>query len=353
MRHILIALIIAGLHACTGRPDIPENQALTVVYPASVRKEPAEHGQVLVQVTPGEHLKDLYRVSPYVASIYLKDTLRQEPWLYIQTASGTEGWVNGGALAPYNHDDAIAKRQWVIRKRFEAWFGPDLTRRWQGWLQEQGYASDTAFARTILQGFQLRDTLNLLAERNVMRNPGMANLDLFWLEEAMPGFVLQRLGSAPVFHLFADIRYLQGKAQDTPGLQDDWFAAAYLTAFPTDSIESMLPAWVFPITTTSSYSNLGAGRHLQTLQAIDTALRSGNALEAELLNLKDKVLADIMDSDRQYWQPKDKILQEMQAVLSADLSCLTRRDRLALEARLKMFEQPEKNNLTINLRSGR
>jgi hypothetical protein len=51
-----------------------------------------------------------------------------------------------------------------------------------------------------------------------------------------------------------------------------------------------------------------------------------------------------------YWQPRDKILTELDQIFAAELSCLSDRDRLALEARRAMFEAGE---VQVDLRSGR
>jgi hypothetical protein len=39
-------------------------------------------------------------------------------------------------------------------------------------------------------------------------------------------------------------------------------------------------------------------------------------------------------------------------ILKANLSCLDDRDRVALKARVAMFENPQANGVRVNLRSG-
>lgn len=82
------------------------------------------------------------------------------------------------------------------------------------------------------------------------------------------------------------------------------------------------------------------------------ALLAGDLFRPELLDLKDRVLEDISDKNSTYWQPQDKILAQRK-ILKSDFKCLDDRDRIALQARQKMFEAYADNAIVLNLRSGK
>lgn len=340
------------LFACQS-PDHPAAKPeLIVVYPTALREKAGEKSPELAQLPVGTALTDAKKVSPFLSAITLNDTLREEPWFLVSTADGRQGWVFGGAVDRAGPTPGAAQGRWRLEKRFEAWFGPVLAQQWLEWLDAPAATTDTAMATWLRSGLHLRDTLNLLIARNVTPGAGPVAPDLFWLRSMTPYFLIQQIAGGSQYYLFADYRAWVLPAQRTSGRQDDLFTQTCIEAFPVDSIESALPAWVFPVSAEASYSNLGMGLHLNMLKSIDRAMQAGNLFQPELTALKDKVLADILDKDRAFWQPQAKILRELRDIEKTSLHCLDGQDRSALAARATMFEAPEANGLRLNLRSG-
>ena len=347
-----IGLLTLMALACQSRHPRPNAPELSVIYGTALRKAPGEKSQAFIQLEPGDQVSDLMEVSPFVSAISFNDTLRQEPWLRVQTQDGREGWLFAGALRPTGQNTQ-GVRQWVLQKRFAAYFGPLPAQRWKNWIDSPKPGSDTSTAMYYRQGLALRDTLNLLISRMVTREAGTPLPDLFWLNEMTPLFLLQQMNAGANAYMFTDFRILVKIASNTPGKQDDAFVKVCLEAYPSDSIESALPVWIFPLSAESGYSNLGQGNHLKTLRSIDRALLAGDLFRPELLDLKSRVLEDITNKDCSYWQPEEKILAELSKILESNLHCLSDRDRIALEARYKMFKAPSANGIVVDVRSGR
>ena len=99
-------------------------------------------------------------------------------------------------------------------------------------------------------------------------------------------------------------------------------------------------------------SQLGLKKHLAMLQSIQTASDAGPLYQSEILRFKEALLEDILDKKTVYWQPESFIINELEELLTQDFSCLNDRDRMALRARLTMFEQAAANGIKVNLRSG-
>ncbi|MBK9335932.1 MAG: hypothetical protein IPM98_04860 [Lewinellaceae bacterium] len=332
--------------ACQSPFPNAEFAPLTVRFPIELHEQPDEKSRGLLRLPAGSTLADRNETSRFLASVYLDDTLFQEPWLRVQTPDGRQGWVFAGAVVPADGSAADVAR-WLQGKRAEALFGAAVARRLWDWAETEVPATDTAFAGYLRAGLHLRDTLNQLLAHAVSRDAAQAPPELGWLDGPMRYFWIQ---SSPVPRLYLDFHRVGQVAARTAGRQDDQFAGIGLAAYPLDSIESNLPAWVFPLSVEESCSNLGAGYHLALLQKIETALQASTAFQPELLHWKDLILADMLDKSRVYWQPRDKILTELDQVFSAPLSCLSGRDRLALEARRAMFVAGE---VRMDLRSGR
>ncbi|MCK6693252.1 MAG: SH3 domain-containing protein [Thermoanaerobaculia bacterium] len=351
MRWITGFILLMAI-ACQNRHSRSNAPELSVIYGTALRAEPGEKSKEILQLEPGDRVTDLKEVSTFVSDIIFNDTLRQEPWLLVQLPDGRQGWIFAGALRPAGQN-AAGIRRWLLQKRFAAFFGPDLAQRWQSWTALPEPRSDTSTAIYYREGLALRDTLNLLISRLVTRQTDTPLPDLFWLNEWSSLFMLQQVNEGTSVYLFTDFRVLNKIASTTAGKQDDAFAQVCLETFPADSIESALPVWVFPLSAESSYSNLGQGNHLKMLRAVDRALLAGDLFRPELLKWKNRVLEDITGKDRIYWQPEEKILAELKKIRESNFHCLDNTDRIALEARYKMFESPSANGIVVDVRSGR
>ncbi|MCB9315878.1 MAG: hypothetical protein H6574_05895 [Lewinellaceae bacterium] len=343
---------LLGLFGCKNQAKNSGHPILIVSYPVSLREQADEKSAEIEQLESGDELADLNRTSRFLASIYLDGRLRQEPWLWVETSSGRQGWVFAGAVLPEgtNTDQQL---NWVLEKRFQALFGLQLSQRWKAWTSRKDLiTTDSAFAQVLREGMALQDTLNQLMATLATRDPGQTPPDMYWLGDSSPYFIIQQIPNQNSYSLFLDYKAVGKQATQTSGEEDDRFAQIGFLTFPLDSIGSTLPAWVFPLSLEESCSNLGAGMHFNILRAIDQTLQKGKLFAPELMALKNWILDDILDKDRSYWQPQEKILTELGQIRKAKLTCLTARDQLALEARQAMFESPEKNNLHLNRRTG-
>jgi len=341
MRTLIFALLL-GVFACGS----PARTDLVVRFSSELREQPDAGSPVVCPLPEGSELADLHETSRFLTTISLADSLRQEPWLRVETADGHAGWVFGGVVVPSDLEPA-GERRWFFEKRTSALFGPALSAQVWAWADQPAPATDTALAGYLREGLHLCDTMNRMLAHAVSRGVGEAPADLTWLQGPMRYFFVQH---TPAPHLFPDFRLLARAVAGTRGGQDDNFARIGFAAYPLDSVESALPAWVFPLSLEESCSNLGAGFHLDLLKKIDEALLAGDLFRPELLRWKDQILADILDDSRTYWQPLEKILAELDQIVSARLACLSDRDRLALEARRGMFSV---GMVRMDLRSGK
>lgn len=327
----------------------PFSATVEVQYPAVLREQPGPASRELLSLAPGTPLAETGRVSSFVTPFELDSQLFIAPWIEVRTRNGETGWLLAGQALPVDQ----APTDWFLRLEMLCFWGPALTQRRDAWLERQNEVrDDDAFAAGYREAVALRDTLMLHLARRAEPNEADFDIDYSWVGEALPGFVYQRVAGNTQPHAFADYRVWMHHALATNGEHDDTFIRVCLQAFPADSIESFFPAWTIQTGDNTGSSQLGLGRHLHVLRAVDAALTAGDLFAPELNALKNRVLADILDQDNTYWQPADKILAELTAIESADLRCLDERDRLALDARRKMFEAVEENGIRVNLRAG-
>lgn len=345
MRYVVFALL-PFFFFCQNRTSSP---ALRVALEqTTLRDAPGEKSASLQVLKKGERLDDLGAVSPFETSVRFAEGVRQAPWLRVKTADGTAGWVFGGAVVPSD-----LSPDWLLQKRLLCYFGPGLAARRNALITLNAPPADeTALAARYRASIALRDTFTQLLAHRPESGEADARLDFTWLADALPGFVFQQVADGTQVWLFADYRHWLGMAQSTAGTQDDACLAAYCAAFPADSIESFFPAWQFQISDREAASRLGEGRHLTMLQALDRAAAAGPLFALELATLKAQVLEDIFGKNTRYWQSKEKIISELEKIISTRLRCLSDRDRAELRLRLAMFDDPVANEIQVDLRSG-
>lgn len=345
MRYIVFSLL-PFFFFCQNRPS---NSALTVVLDqAALRESPGEKSRTLQLLKDGESLEDLGAVSPFEASVRFADGIRQAPWIQVKTADGTSGWVFGGAVAP---DDL--RPDWLLQKRLLCYFGPVLTARRNALVAAPvDLPDETALAHRYRTALALRDTFAQVLAHRPEPSGADIRLDFAWLAHVLPGFVFQQVADGTQVWLFADYRRWASWAQSTAGGQDDAYFAACCAAFSTDSIESFFPMWQFQLSDREAASRLGEGRHLTMLQTIDQAMSAGSLFAPELAALTTQVLEDIFGKNTRYWQPKEKIVSELEKIIATRLRCLDDADRSELRLRLAMFDNPAATEIQVNLRSG-
>jgi hypothetical protein len=72
----------------------------------------------------------------------------------------------------------------------------------------------------------------------------------------------------------------------------------------------------------------------------------------EIKKIKNQLIDDITNKNVEYWENKDEIRTELDAIIAANFKVLTNEDMIALKTRRQQFEYPVENNIKFNLRSG-
>jgi hypothetical protein len=110
MRCFLLGTILSSVLACNRGPATPEHteaeatqQTVTryrvAVNNLSLRDRPSQTGsQVVELLKEGEEVSYLGKTSEHRDEIELRGTTYREPWYYVMTASGHEGWLFGGGM---------------------------------------------------------------------------------------------------------------------------------------------------------------------------------------------------------------------------------------------------------------
>ncbi len=316
-----------------------------------LRSTAGEDGDEIARLSKGTKVYDMGEISDFTTKVKLRGIQFDEPWIKVKTDKGVEGWLYAGGLQ-FDLDNSTQLSETLLAKRLQNMFGKDIARRIKMYRTNYKSAKTSAeFAKTYSQGLVLRDTMVALMEADIPIVDYEKLADLNWLEQAMPGYIVQLAAEGTIYYLFNDYSIFSKKAMHTSGNEDDEMADLLLATFAVDSIEHFFHAWFLQTWDYGGSSLLGQGIHFKLLQKMEEMEKS-NLFQKETNELRDRLINDITGPNVEYWEPQKRILDELDKILDEGFQQLTKEDVIALENRRKMFKTPKANKILVNQRAG-
>ena len=96
----------------------------------------------------------------------------------------------------------------------------------------------------------------------------------------------------------------------------------------------------------------GVDTVLTLLEKADALFAKNNLFHPELNDLKKRILDDITDVNVSYWEDAPTIRQELDKILTRKWAILSEADLGVIRIRRAQFDDPEKNGIQYNARSG-
>ncbi|WP_373550155.1 SH3 domain-containing protein [Haliscomenobacter sp.] len=351
--YLLCLVFLFNLLACSSKDaPFPADPAQIMVFKTGLRlfSTPGSQGKALRKLKPGEILKDLGVVSPFLTPLSLNGQGYTEPWLKVRTHKGEIGWVYGAVL--YNRQEQAAKQ--VLPKRLAALFGPSLAQKIDTYSRNfEAAHTDVALAQAYHQFREVLDSLALHTSFALAVDPTYTLPNLIWLPQVLPGVVPQMNPRGDTYYFFTHFGDYKRKALQTKGQSDDDFFDWCIQQFPSDSIEYLYPHYVIETDRELTHSLLGRGLHFQTLQQLDALYRRKTAFDHDLIGYKNRCIDDITASRAAFWETREKIIAELTQICRSDLVVLTKADKIALETRLQQLQKPETYGLRTDVQAGR
>lgn len=319
-----------------------------------LRATPGSKGEELAHLDKGTVLLETGEVSDFTTRIKLRGIWFDEPWIKVRTPDGTEGWVYAGAVV-FRMEQSTALSEKLLDIRLKSFFGDALTADIHAY-RKSFHSTKTSqdFAMIYEQGKQLQERMVKVLEDkiNVPELDYEQLPDLFWVEESLPGYETALVAEGTIYYLFRNFKTFRKIAAKTTGKEDDDFIELNLKVHATDSVEYFFPAWYLQTWDYGGHSLLGQGIHLDVLKEADQVLKKSDLFLDDVLEVKNRLLDDITGEQITYWESLDKIKKELDGIITAELSILTNEDKVALETRRAMFNDPKANKIEVNQRSG-
>ena len=283
--------------------------------------------------------------------IILRGVKLNATWLKVKTKEGVDGWIYGAGIKPVKTANKVATKK-INQIQMNSFFDKKITDLIKTYdKQWQLSKSSTAFADAYLLGEKVQQEINQVLANKVEIDDPQKLIDMSWLENSFLGYQNSLVAEGTTFNFFKDFKIMFAKAKATEGTEDDDFLTLQFHVNEVDSVEYFYKSWFMQTWDYGGHSLLGQGRHFNLLNEANDLLSKSKLFEKPILELKIEILDDISAEHVTYWEPQEKILEEMKKIISADFDFLTNEDKIILKTRYEQFKKPKANKIEVNHRA--
>lgn len=347
---ILLLLLPFLVAACGKKAGQEEHFDLTTVRNGVLlRDAPTLDGKSLLELKENTPLRDLGQVSDNLTHLEYQGAAFDEPWIRVGGPDSLEAWVYGADVMPIGADSS-AVRRFRQDKSLQALLGAGLLDSLQQFNRTYEQIPDAAgLAAAFREGDSLRLAISNALGAKLVTFPVP---DITFMRERIRGYQPLLVAEGTAWYLFNDYTQWLTAARKTPEPEDDAFIEVMIACFPEDSIEYFYPVWFLQTWDYGGKSLLGQGHHFEILEKADALFAKNNLFHPELNDLKKRILDDITDVNVSYWEDAPTIRQELDKILTRKWAILSEADLGVIRIRRAQFDDPEKNGIQYNARSG-
>ncbi len=317
-----------------------------------IRKSPDVEADIIGEVSLGTIFSYAGTMTDFSTKIQLGGVWYEEPWIAVKRENENDTvWIYGGGIE-FEGEDSEELAEILLQQRLKAFFeelSPNIL------SYRENYASASTvddFVKVFREGDSLKYKVIQKLEQKIPIDLTEQMPDVFWVEEMIPGYVVELVAEGTKYYLFKDYKQLYTKARQTEGEEDDIFTDLGLEIYSRDSIEYFFASWFMQTWDYGGHSLLGSGKHNDVLALADEVMSMTSLFENEIKKIKADIINDISHPEITYWNDQEPILKELNEIMDAQYDILSKEDKATIESRIKQFKDADKNKIEVNLRSG-
>lgn len=332
--------------------NVPELSIMTTsVDNLRLRETPGSDGKELMRlpeksvVMPTGNKTDLKQV------VSLRGLSYNEPWIEVKVDENITGWLYAGAVDLDPNSSQFTST--LFENRIKRFFGTS---------KEEVTIYYTLFenaktAEELQTVFDKGKSISAAASKAFQKRCRMKDLpmdiELRWIKDAYPGFIPTKVAEGTEILFLPDLNQMLEKAELTTSKDDD-LAFNYLKSVNGGySLLLSFRDWYEQTTDYGGVSLLGSNKHFQYLSEAQKLFDANNIFSEGFISEEcNQMVADIVSNEVGYKRGKDSVLAEINKIKNAHFSFLTEEQNLAIENRIKQFEDPKANKIYLNERVG-
>jgi len=355
---VILAIVIVSISACKNsvadfweKTEEAPVQVLVNMKKLRILDAPGLESNQMGILSMGNKADYAGEMTTETTKLKLGGVWYDEPWVSIITSEKDTGWIFGGGMT-FIGEDSEEVSEILLEKKMTSFFG-GLTPTIKTYRENYANAnSSEEFAEVFHDGEELRDRMVEKLEEKIPVDEVEDLPNIFWIEDIMPGYVVELVAEGTQYYLFKDFKQLHTKATQTKGQEDDVFTDLGFTVYQRDSLEYFYPSWFMQTWDYGGHSLLGDGTHNDVLALADEVNSMSDFFKEDISVFKKEILRDITDPAITYWNGQERIVTELDSIISSEYSIINTDDIISLKARKKQFEDADANEIELNVRTG-
>ncbi len=304
-------------------------------------------GKTLMKLNVGDQIYFKGDYSDFTTPITIENKLYNYPWLKVfHNETEKEGYIYAGHVNTRLSGGSQLKKELADRARVY-FFGDRLIKKMEEYQKD---FNNVGTVKELETTFQKANTLREVLRRKIKQvHDKEESLDPFFeFKNQFPGFEVERDQTGSSIDLLFNYSTWKELSRETSSNGDNTFFEILLAA-NNQGVEFHIPSWQL-LDETQIHSRLGKGIHANLLERIKNYEEEFDMFSSEINTIKSNIIKDIVEG-KSYWMTKESVIQEIDNILDEEKQLLSTPHRVALEARKKIIEQFEENNINMNMRN--
>ena len=328
--------------ATLSKAEIPTLSEMTIaVDNLRLREKPGSEGKEIMRLPERSVVIPTGQKTELKQKVSLRGISYNEPWIEVQVNESTSGWVFGGAIDLNPNSSQFAAE--LFDDRLDYFFGK-MAGSVKSYIRQMELVST---ALDLKQAWSGGRAIIADAEKQFLRRCRLsempADINLSWIEKAMPGFSLVKIAEGFEIAVLPNLDDLLKRASKTPESDDDQAFSFIKELNGGYGIQSIFRNWNRAAADFQTVSLLGSGNHFKGLKLADDLAKEENIFSEGIIKEEcNLIVEDIVKNENGYENGRSVIIAEIDQIIAADFDILSADQKMAIAERKKTISVADK-----------